>query len=252
MTREPRLPVRAPVNPVDELRRFLRAALVDPVPRDHTEPDRAFRRRRIVVAVTLLVGAAVLAWALRIEPGDPTFYVATFGLAGVWAVGAFASGPLHLGRGHTRDGQGSSRAVVQSLALGALLLGVFMLGAVVVARIPVLREPVEELLDHAAVGSLALVTVITMVNGIAEELYFRGAMYAAVGRRHAVAITTVVYTLVTATSGIPLLVLAAALVGLVVAFQRRVTGGILGPIVTHLTWSLGMLYLLPPVLDRFS
>ena len=245
-------PVGAPVNPVDELRRFLRAALVDPVPRDHTEPDWAFRRRRIVVAITLLVGAAVLAWALRIEPGDPTFYVATFALAGVWAVGAFASGPLHLGRGHTRDGRGSSRAIVQSLALGALLLGVFMLGAVVVARIPVLREPVEELLDHAVVGSLALVTVITMVNGIAEELYFRGAMYAAVGRRHAVAITTVVYTLVTATSGIPLLVLAAALVGLVVAFQRRVTGGILGPIVTHLTWSLGMLYLLPPVLDRFS
>ena len=135
---------------------------------------------------------------------------------------------------------------MQSLALGAMLLGVFMLGAVVVARIPVLREPVEELLDHAAVGSLALVTVITMVNGIAEELYFRGAMYAAVGRRHAVAVTTVVYALVTATSGIPLLVLAAALVGLVVAFQRRVTGGILGPIITHLTWSLGMLYLLPP------
>ena len=91
-----------------------------------------------------------------------------------------------------------------------------------------------------------------MVNGIAEELYFRGAMYAGVGRRHAVAVTTVVYTLVTATSGIPLLVLAAALVGLVVAFQRRVTGGILGPTVTHLTWSLGMLFLLPPVLDRLS
>ena len=240
------------MNPVAELRRFLRAALVDPVPRDHTEPDWAFRRRRVVVAVTLFVGAAVLTWALRIEPGDPTFYVATFALAGVWAVGAFASGPLHLGRGNTRDGQGSSRAVVQSLALGALLLGVFLLGAVVVGRIPVLREPVQELLDHARFGSLALVTVITMVNGITEELYFRGAMYAAVGRRHAVAVTTVVYTLVTATSGIPLLILAGAIVGLVVGLQRRVTGGILGPCITHLTWSLGMLYLLPVVFDRLS
>jgi membrane protease YdiL (CAAX protease family) len=241
-----------PVNPVDELGRFLRAALVDPVPRDHTEPDWAFRRRRVVVAITLLVGAAVLAWALRIEPGDPTFYVATFALAGVWAAGAFTSGPLHLGRGHTRDGEGSSRAVVQSLALGALLLGVFLLGAVVVGRIPALREPVEELLDHARFGSLALVTVITMVNGIAEELYFRGAMYAGVGRRHAVAVTTVVYTLVTAASGIPLLILAGALVGLVVGLQRRVTGGILGPCITHLTWSLGMLFLLPVVFDRLS
>jgi membrane protease YdiL (CAAX protease family) len=240
------------MNPVTELRAFVRAALVDPVARDHTEPDSAFHRRRVVAAVTLLVGAVVLAWALRIEPGDPTFYVATFALAGVWAGGAFLSGPLHLGHAHTRGGQESSRAVVQSLALGALLLGLFMVGAVVVAQVPFLRDPVQELLDHARFGSLALVTVITIVNGIAEELYFRGALYAGVGRRHAVAVTTVVYTLVTATSGIPLLVFAAALVGLVVAFQRRVTGGILGPAITHLTWSLGMLYLLPPVLDRLS
>jgi len=240
------------MNPVTELRAFVRASLVDPVARDHTEPDSAFHRRRVVVAITLLVGAGILGWALRIEPGDRTFYLATLALAGVWAVGAFASGPLHLGHAHTRGGQESSRAVVQSLALGAMLLGVFMGGAVVVAQFPVLRDPVEQLLDHARFGSLALVTVITIVNGIAEELYFRGALYAGVGRRHAVAVTTVVYALVTATSGIPLLVLAAALVGLVVAFQRRVTGGILGPAITHLTWSLGMLYLLPPVLDHFS
>ena len=81
---------------------------------------------------------------------------------------------------------------------------------------------------------------------------YKRQLYAAVGRRHAVAVTTVVYALVTAAAGIPLLVLAAALVGLVVAFQRRVTGGILGAIVTHLTWSLGMLFLLPPVLDALS
>ena len=240
------------MNPYAELRAFVRAALIDPVPRDHTEPDWAFRRRRVVVAITLLVGAVILTWALRIEPGDPTFYVATFALAGVWAIGAFASGPLHLGRGHTRDGSETSRAVVQSLALGSLLLGLFLVGAVVVAQVPLLRNPVQELLDHARFGSLALVALITTVNGIAEELYFRGALYAGVGRRHAVAVTTVVYTAVTATSGIPLLILAGALVGLVVGLQRRVTGGILGPCITHLTWSLGMLFLLPVVFDRLS
>ena len=237
------------MNPVTELHAFVRAALVDPVTRDHTEPDSAFHRRRVVAAVTLLVGAVVLAWALRIEPGDPTFYVATFALAGVWAGGAFLSGPLHLGHAHTRDGRESSRAVVQSLALGALLLGLFKVGAVVVAQIPFLRDPVQELLDHARFGSLALVTVITVVNGIAEELYFRGALYAAVGRRHGVLVTTLVYTLVTVPAGIPLLVLAAAILGLVVGLQRRVTGGILGPTITHLTWSLGMLFLLPLVLS---
>ena len=68
-----------------------------------------------------------------------------------------------------------------------------MAGAVVVAQVPVLRDPVQELLDHARFGSLALVTVITVVNGIAEELYFRGALYAGVGRRHAVAVTTLTW-----------------------------------------------------------
>ena len=101
-------------------------------------------------------------------------------------------------------------------------------------------------------GSLPVVAVITAVNGIAEELYFRGALYAGIGRRHAVAITTLVYAVVTAASGVPLLVLAAALLGLVVGLQRRVTGGILGPIITHLTWSLGMLFLLPHVLEFAS
>ena len=36
--------------------------------------------------------------------------------------------------------------------------------------------------------------------------------------------------------------------GLLTAAQRRVTGGVLGPITSHLTWSLGMLFLLPHVL----
>lgn len=236
------------MNLLGELSAFARAALLAPVERDHSESDEAFRRRRVVAALTLVVGACVLAWALRITPGDSLFYVATLALALVWVLGAFASGRLHLGRAHRRDG-GSSRAVVQSLTLGLLLLAIFLVGAVAVARIPVLREPVDRLLAHAAYGSLSVVAVITAVNGVAEELYFRGALYAAIGRRRAVTISTLVYTLVTAAAGIPLLVLAAALLGVVTGLQRRVTGGILGPVVTHLTWSLGMLFLLPVVLD---
>lgn len=231
-----------------ELRRFFLAALVVPVPRDHSEPDPAFRRRRVVAGATLVVGLAVSAWALRIPPGDDQFYPATFALAGVWAVGALLSGPLHLGRAHPRGGEGPSRPVVQSLVLGLLLLAVFLVGALVVARVPALREPVDGLLDHARFGSLPVVAVITAVNGIAEELFYRGALFAAVGRRHAVLVTTTLYAVVSAGSGIPLLVLAAAILGLVVGLQRRVTGGILGPTITHLTWSLGMLFLLPPVL----
>jgi membrane protease YdiL (CAAX protease family) len=235
------------INPVAELRSFARAALLLPVARDHHESDAAFRRRRIVAVVTLVVGAVVLALALRITPGDPLFYAATLGLAAVWATGALLSGPLHLGRAHTRSG-GAARPLVQSLTLGVVLLAVFLAGGLLVARIPALRDPVTTLLDHARLGSLALVAVITAVNGIAEELYFRGALYAAVGRRHPVLVTTVVYALTTVGAGIPLLVLAGALLGVLTGLQRRVTGGVLGPIIVHLTWSLGMLFLLPPVL----
>jgi uncharacterized protein len=229
----------------------VRAALVTPVPRNHTESDAAFRRRRVVAVVTLLVGSAVLTLALRIPPGNPLFYAATVGLAAIWTVGAFVSGPLHLGRARTRSGR-DARPLVQSLALGAILLAVFLLGGFVIAHIPPLRDPVTHLLDHARLGSLSLVAAITAVNGIAEELYFRGALYSAVGRRHAVLVTTVVYALTTVGSGIPLLVLAAALLGVLTGLQRRVTGGILGPMVTHLTWSLGMLLLLPLVLSSGS
>jgi uncharacterized protein len=233
-------------GPIAELQAFVHAALVEPVPRDHTESPARFRRRRVVAVITLAVGALVLGWALRIEPGDELFYVATLTLAGVWLIGALASGQLHLGHAHTRRGE-QARPIVQPIVLGLALLGIFCAGALVVARVPFLRDPVQDLLDHARFGSLALVAVITAVNGICEELYFRGALYAGVGRRHAVLITTLVYALVTAASGIPLLVFAAAFLGVVVGLQRRVTGGILGPIITHLIWSLGMLFLLPPL-----
>lgn len=234
-------------GPVTELRAFVNAALIEKVDRDHHDPDEVFRRRQVVVAVTFVVGSAVLAWALRITPGNPLFYIATLALAAVWLVGALLSGPLHAGWGNTRRGE-PARPIVQSLVLGVLLLFVFLVGALVVARIPVLRHPVDQLLDHARFGAFAAVLAITFVNGVVEELYFRGALYAALPR-HQVTLTTLLYALTTVGSGIPLLVLAAAVIGLVTALQRRVTGGFLGPIITHVVWSTGMLLLLPPALE---
>lgn len=232
-----------------ELRGFVRAALADPVPRDHTQSAQAFRRRRVVALATLVVGAAILAVAIRITPGDPTFYVATAALAVVWAGGGLLSGPLHLGRAHTRTGRVDARPWVQSVALGSLLVAFFAVGALVVARVPLLREPVDGLLDHARFGSLPVVAAVTAVNGVAEELYFRGGLYAAIGRRYAVLGSTAVYALATAPTGNGMLVFAASVLGLVCGLQRRVTGGVLGPMITHVLWSASMLFLLPPLLE---
>lgn len=233
-----------------ELRSFLRAALLTPVAA-RTEPDGSLPRRRAVAALTLVAGAVALALALRIEPGNALFYPATLAVAAVWAIGAFASGPLTAGSAHTRAG-GTGGPFLQAFLLGLGLLAVFLAGAALVAGIPALRDPAEALLDHASVGSLWLVALITAANGAAEELFFRGALFSAVGQRRAVLITTAVYALTTAATGVALLTFAAAVLGTVVGLQRRVTGGVAGPVLTHLTWSLGMLFLLRPALNLWS
>lgn len=131
---------------------------------------------------------------------------------------------------------------------GLSLLVLFLAGAVVVSRIPVLSTPVQQLLDHARRGSLPLVAVLTAFNGLGEEYFFRGALFQALPKRHRVLFSTLVYGVVTVFSGVPLLVLAALMLGALTALQRRATGGYLAPMVTHLTWSLGMLFLLPSAL----
>jgi len=235
-----------------ELGRFLEASLVTSVERDHTQSDRAFRWRRLAAAATLLVGAVLLGWSLSLEPGDSRFYLATTALAVVWAMGSFISGPLHLGWANTRSSGGHARPVVQPLALGLLAVTVFSAGAVLVAQIPFLRDEINDVLDHARFASLVVVAVIIVVNGIAEELFFRGALYAAIGRRYPVLISTALYGVATVATGNPMLVFAALALGLIVGLERRVTGGVLAPIVTHVTWSLSMLFILPPLLTALA
>mgnify|MGYP000721096815 CR=1 FL=1 len=142
-----------------ELRSFLRASLLGAA----SEPESASRRRRIVTGAALIAGAATLGWSLTIRPGDPLFYPATLGVAAIWLVGAFASGPLRLGHGRTRAG-GTSRAVLQGLILGGVLLAIFLAGAVLVGRLPWLRGPVDALLAHAGSGALPVVAAITAAD----------------------------------------------------------------------------------------
>lgn len=142
--------------------------------------------------------------------------------------------------------------LAKAVATGLVLLAIFLVGAVIISPVPVLAAPVQELLDHARKGNLLIVAAITAVNGLAEELFFRGALFAALPRRWQIAGTTVAYTVVTALSGVPLLAFAALVLGVVVALQRRATEGLIAPVVTHLVWSLGMLFLLGPTLSTAS
>ncbi|HEY0165520.1 MAG TPA: type II CAAX endopeptidase family protein [Jatrophihabitans sp.] len=224
---------------------LLRPVLVDKAPRDHREPDSAFRRRRLVVALVLVAGALMLGLSLSVRPADPAFYPLTAGLAAVWLIGGLGSGPLHLGRISFRGEL--RRPVLTPVAIGLAAAAVFVLGALVVREIDPLRALTEDVLDHARYGSLPLVAAVTLLNGIAEEIFFRGALYAALGQRRPVLASTGIYAVVTVATGNPMLVFAAAALGLILGLQRRASGGILAPMLTHVTWSLVMLLALPPL-----
>ncbi|MEU6133325.1 type II CAAX endopeptidase family protein [Nocardioides sp. NPDC047086] len=230
------------------MRRWVRRSLWDVVPRDHRPSDAALRRRRLVTIGFGVLGAAVLGVSLRIEPGSAWFYPAALVLAGVWAIGAFASGPLHLGRiGAWSREEGEHRfvrPVLSPILVGLGLAGIFVIGGLVVREIDWLDRQVRSVLDFADQGSLPILVVVTAVNGVAEELFFRGAVYAALPR-HAVAWTSVAYVLATLATGNVMLAFAAILLGVVVGLERRASGGVLAPILTHCTWSLSMLLALP-------
>ena len=63
-----------------------------------------------------------------------------------------------------------------------------------------LEDQIRNVLAIADEGSLPILVVITALNGVAEELFFRGAAYAAIPR-HPVVWTTVAYTVATLATG---------------------------------------------------
>jgi membrane protease YdiL (CAAX protease family) len=210
------------------------------------EPPALIRRRRVVVTVVLVTGAALLGYSLTRPHGDQSFYWLTLALAAVWAVGALASGPLHLGCIRFRGR--NQRPVITGTLAGVALGAAFVVGGLVAREIPGVREYITQVLEFANYGPLALVAFITVINGVAEEMFFRGALYTALGMAHPVIVSTVLYVAATsATTGNPMLGFAAVILGLVCAYERRATGGVLAPILTHFFWGLVMVLALPPI-----
>lgn len=212
----------------------------------HNEWPSVVRRRRIVVAVVLVIGGALLGYSLTRPPGDASFYWLTLALAAVWALGAFVSGPLHLGCVRFRGR--NQRPVITGTLIGLGLGAVFVVAGLVAREIPGVREYITRVLEFADYGPLILVTFITVINGVAEELFFRGALYTALGKWHPVLVSTVLYVCATSlTTGNPMLGIAAIILGTVCAFERRATGGVLAPMLTHFFWGLVMVLALPPI-----
>ena len=211
----------------------------------HHEPPSVVRRRRIVVAIVLVCGAAVLGLSLRRHPGESSFYWLALALTAVWLIGAFASGPLHLG-GICWRGR-NQRPIISGSGIGLLLGGIFVLGGLAAREIPAVSELITRVLLFTNQGSWRLTLAIALLGAIAEELFYRGALYTALGKHHPVLISTVLYAMVTLASQNLMLGFAAIILGTVCAFERRSTGGVLAPILTHFVWSLVVVLALPPL-----
>jgi len=211
-------------------------------PRD-VEECGIVRRRRAVVTATLVVGAALLAGTLAAPQGSGLFYGMGLLVAATWLAGSFLSGPLHLGRrGGTAAG---SRQLVAPLLVGVALFLAFAAVALLAERIPILKDAVARVLAKADGGPRGFVLAVAVLNGIAEEVFFRGAVHSAFGRHRPALWATALYVIVTFATLNLALVAAAVVMGIAFTAEREATRGVLAPIITHVTWSTLVLFLLP-------
>ena len=127
---------------------------------------------------------------------------------------------------------------------GAATFAVFYGAARVARRHRTLRRAIASVLRYADAGSTPLVVLIASSSGVAEELFFRGALWS--GSRP-LRTTTLAYAASTAATGNPALILAGLITSVIFGWQRAATGGVLAPAVTHVTWSVLMLRYLPPL-----
>jgi membrane protease YdiL (CAAX protease family) len=204
----------------------------------------ACARRGPVLAATGTGAAALLGLSLSTRPGSPRFYILTTGLAATWAAGALRTGPLPLGRPGTRPG---ARSVITPVLTGAAAFGLFYGAARLARHIPPLSQAIGNVLGYADAGAKPLVLLTASANAVAEELFFRGALWTAAQQTHPITTTTLAYAATTTATRNPALVLAGTATSVLFGLQRHTTGGILAPALSHLTWSLLMLTYLPPL-----
>jgi membrane protease YdiL (CAAX protease family) len=202
----------------------------------------SLRRRRQIVAATAVAGAGLLGASLSTEPDSRAFYALTLAVAGLWTGGGLASGPLPLAR--PRANGAPRHPVTKPVATGVIAFGAFYGAGLVARRIPILDDALASVLRYADQGSQPLVMLSALTNGAAEEIFFRGALYAAAGERPVLR-STAAYMLATTATRNPALVLASGVMGTVFGRQRRASGGIQASTLTHLTWSALMLRYLP-------
>ena len=196
-----------------------------------------------MIGLTLVVGAGLLWATLAAVPGSGPFYGFGLASAATWMAGAIAAGPVPWW-GNDRPFPRPVQIGV-AVGLGAILFGAFVVGKLAGDQVPLLSGSVARVLGRADTGPRAVQLAVALVNAVGEEMFFRGALQSAFGGRRAAVWTTVIYTVVTIATLEPALVAAALVMGFVFSTERRVTRAVWAPVLTHLSWSTLVLFLLP-------
>ena len=243
------------------------------------------RRRRVVavtlVAGTLALGATLAAprgslaftllgflvagiWltgAVATGPLDPAGLTAGESAGGP-ATGAGATSRLDAGPTGAADSEGEADRVVgdrtdaggwgrrvgeavAAVGLGGLTFVGFLGASVVASWVPALDGAVDSVLAKAEAGTTAVVLAVAVLNAVAEEVFFRGALPLALSGPRRAAVAVAVYVLVTVATLNVALVLAAVVMGTVLMAERLATRGVMAPVLTHVTWSILMLLAFP-------
>ena len=202
---------------------------------------KVLQRRRATASITLVIGTGLLATTFRLPHGSGWFTPLTLLLATTWVIGALLSGPIPA----RTTGRSPWHTLAAAASIGLLAFGAFVAAHALGQRLPLVSGALDRVLNTADARSIELVLSIALVNAVAEELFFRGALYATFEPWRPALASTIGYAAATATTANVALIVAAVAMGTVLSLERTSTSGVLAPIITHLTWSTLMLLALP-------
>lgn len=193
------------------------------------------RKRSALVLLLTLVGAAIVTG--RVYEGDDPLLL-SWALAGVLLVGSVLSGGMPAA--HQKKGR---RPVVGPVLTGLLLFLWFLVLGSVVRLIPAFDRGAGEVLAMADRASAVGVALAVAVAGVAEEVYYRGAVFERAPLP--VVSATLAHVIATLPAGNVALTGAAVVLGAACGLSRRASGGWWTPAVVHVTWSLLVIAWLP-------
>ncbi|ALA66433.1 abortive infection protein [Corynebacterium lactis RW2-5] len=195
------------------------------------------------VLLPAALGAIGLFVAANSGAGSVGFYAATFFTAAVWLFSWLLAGRRDAFLGTYLQES------VRGMALGLGLVAVFIVGAMGVRFIPALAAPVAELLANMGTSTVWLTLVTLVVNGIGEEMFFRDVAQGEFDRSMTPSMAIIsqmaLYIAVTAAMGVPLLFVAALLIGGFATMEVKRSSRLISASVMHVTWGIGMAFLLP-------